>query len=91
MCRPCARAHAAGLAGLCAARDAAPGMVQGVQLIDISLRMLHVERQSPLARPFVAAFQRVRRGGRLPRRGGEEWCCVRIHASQTGLLPASPA
>ena len=31
------------------------------QLIDISLRNLHVTRQSPFARPFVAAFQRLLR------------------------------
>lgn len=35
--------------------------MRGVQLIDISLRGLHVKRQSPLSRPFVAAFQRVLR------------------------------
>jgi hypothetical protein len=58
----CRRApHArAGLAGLRAAIDA-PERVRGVQLIDISLRGLHEQRTSPLARPFIAAFQRLLR------------------------------
>jgi hypothetical protein len=35
--------------------------VRGVQLIDISLRGLHVKRTPPLLRPFIAAFQRLLR------------------------------
>ena len=53
-----------GLAGLEAA-VAQPALVRGVQLIDISLRGLHVKRTSPLARPFVAALQRVLRETQL--------------------------
>ncbi|KAI8464386.1 MAG: Alpha/Beta hydrolase protein [Monoraphidium minutum] len=37
----------------------APARVPGVQLINISLRGLHVSRQPPLQRPLVAALQRV--------------------------------
>lgn len=39
--------------------------MRGVQLIDISLRGLHVKRTSPLARPFVALLQRVLRETQL--------------------------
>ncbi|KXZ44026.1 hypothetical protein GPECTOR_75g750 [Gonium pectorale] len=46
-----------GLAGL-QASITAPQLVAGVQCIDISLRGLHVKRQAPWQRPFVAAFQR---------------------------------
>lgn len=56
---------AAGLAGLCAARDAREGQVLGVQLIDISLRGLHVKRQNALSRPLVAALQKVLRETQL--------------------------
>lgn len=47
-----------GLAGLCAGISR-PELVRGVQLINISLRGLHVERQQPWQRPLVAAFQRL--------------------------------
>jgi pimeloyl-ACP methyl ester carboxylesterase len=46
-----------GLVGLQAALDAEQGLVQGVQLMNISLRALHVSKQAPLARPAVAALQ----------------------------------
>ena len=49
-----------GLAALQAAIYA-PDRVRGVQLIDISLRGLHVDRQPPLARPLIAALQRLLR------------------------------
>ncbi|KAG1680822.1 hypothetical protein FOA52_008155 [Chlamydomonas sp. UWO 241] len=49
-----------GLAGLEAAIRA-PEVVRGVQLLNISLRGLHVKRQSPVMRPLVAAFQRLLR------------------------------
>lgn len=41
-----------GLAGLQAHLDD-PAKVRGLMLIDISLRMLHVSKQPPLARPFI--------------------------------------
>ncbi|GBF88496.1 hypothetical protein Rsub_01209 [Raphidocelis subcapitata] len=44
-----------------------PQSVSGVQLINISLRGLHVSRQAPLARPFIAAFQRLLRETELGR------------------------
>lgn len=53
-----------GLAALQAALNS-PSRVTGVQLIDISLRGLHVQRQSPLARPFVSAFQSLLRETQL--------------------------
>jgi hypothetical protein len=56
--RPSLPARPAGLAGLQAALYA-PERVRGVQLINISLRGLHVERQSPLQRPLVALLQKV--------------------------------
>lgn len=49
-----------GLAGLQAAINA-PELVRGVQVINISLRGLHVKRQQPWLRPLVAAFQRLLR------------------------------
>lgn len=49
-----------GLAAMQAAL-VSPQSVTGVQLINISLRGLHVARQPPLARPFIAAFQRLLR------------------------------
>ncbi|WIA19379.1 hypothetical protein OEZ85_004004 [Tetradesmus obliquus] len=49
-----------GLAGL-KAGILRPDLVRGVQLINISLRGLHVERQQPWQRPLVAAFQRLLR------------------------------
>lgn len=45
-----------GLAGLTAGIKS-PELVLGVQLTNISLRGLHVDRQAPLARPFIRAFQ----------------------------------
>jgi len=39
--------------------------VRGVQLLNISLRMLHASKQSPLLRPAVAAFQRALRETQL--------------------------
>eukprot|EP00878_Enallax_costatus_P002483 GHUV01002663.1.p1 GENE.GHUV01002663.1~~GHUV01002663.1.p1 ORF type:complete len:406 (+),score=72.01 GHUV01002663.1:129-1220(+) len=47
-----------GLAGLTAG-ILRPDLVKSVQLINISLRGLHVERQQPWQRPLVAALQRV--------------------------------
>lgn len=38
-----------------------PTLVKGVVLIDISLRMLHVKKQSPLVRPVVSLLQTVLR------------------------------
>ncbi|CAG9464986.1 unnamed protein product [Pedinophyceae sp. YPF-701] len=49
-----------GIAGLQAAVDD-PSLVTSVAVLNISLRMLHVSKQAPLSRPFVAAFQRVLR------------------------------
>lgn len=50
----------AGIAGLQAAVDA-PSKVAGVQLLDVSLRMLHTKKQAPWQRPLVSAFQRLLR------------------------------
>ena len=50
--------------GCVAALEAArtrPDLIQGIILIDISLRLLHVKKQNPLARPFVSALQTVLR------------------------------
>ena len=47
---------AAGVAGLQAAIDG-PSRVRGVQLMNISLRMLHISKQSPIQRPLVRALQ----------------------------------
>ena len=49
-----------GIAGLQAAVDA-PGKVAGVQLLDVSLRMLHTKKQAPWQRPLVSAFQQLLR------------------------------
>lgn len=53
-----------GLAGL-QASIVAPEKVAGVQLYNISLRGLHMKRTSPVARPFIAAFQRLLRDTQL--------------------------
>lgn len=53
-----------GLAGLQAAIDA-PDTVAGVQVLNISLRMLHADKQAPWQRPLVAALQRVLRETQL--------------------------
>lgn len=45
-----------GVVGLQAALQA-PDLIKGVILINISMRMLHVTKQPPLARPFISAFQ----------------------------------
>lgn len=45
-----------GIAGLQAAIDD-PLLVQGVQLMNVSLRMLHVSKQAPWQRPLVSALQ----------------------------------
>ena len=50
----------AGIAGLQAAVDA-PDKVAGVQMLDVSLRMLHTKKQAPWQRPLVSAFQRLLR------------------------------
>ncbi len=42
-----------------------PELVRGVQLYNISLRGLHVERQPSWQRPFVAAFQQLLRETQL--------------------------
>lgn len=39
----------------------APEKVRGVQLMNISLRQLHLSKQNPVARPFVAALQKFLR------------------------------
>lgn len=39
----------------------APSKVRAVQVMNISLRMLHISKQAPLARPLVSAFQRLLR------------------------------
>ena len=41
--------------------DGGAAAVAGVQLLNISLRMLHVRKQAPWQRPFVAALQRALR------------------------------
>ena len=51
----------AGLAALQLAVDR-PDRVRGVQLIDISIRMLHIRNQAPWKRPFVKALQNTLRG-----------------------------
>lgn len=56
--------HGAGIAGLQAAVDA-PSKVRGVQLLDISLRMLHTTKQQPWQRPLVTGFQRLLRDTQL--------------------------
>ena len=55
---------ATGIAGLQAAVDA-PGRVAGVQLLDVSLRMLHTKKQAAWQRPLVTAFQRLLRETQL--------------------------
>ncbi|PSC67131.1 chloroplastic isoform X2, partial [Micractinium conductrix] len=45
-----------GLAGLQAAIDE-PALFKGVQVINISLRMLHINKQEPWQRPLVKALQ----------------------------------
>lgn len=54
----------AGIAGLQAAVDA-PSKVRGVQLLDVSLRMLHTTKQQPWQRPLVSGFQRLLRETQL--------------------------
>eukprot|EP00892_Ulva_mutabilis_P011250 jgi/Ulvmu1/8498/UM044_0032.1 len=49
-----------GLSALVLAKQA-PSKVQAVQLMNISLRMLHVSKQAAFARPLVSAFQRLLR------------------------------
>lgn len=44
-----------------AAAAAKPAAVRGVQLMDVSLRMLHASKQAPWQRPLVAALQRFLR------------------------------
>ena len=44
-----------------AGAEGRPGRVLSVQLLDVSLRMLHVDNQVPLVRPLIAAFQRFLR------------------------------
>lgn len=39
----------------------APEKVKAVQVMNISLRMLHADNQSPLSRPLVTAFQSMLR------------------------------
>jgi hypothetical protein len=56
-----APARGAGIVGLQAAVDAGADTVAGVQLLDVSLRMLHVSKQAPWQRPLVAALQRLLR------------------------------
>ena len=53
--------QSAGIAGLQAAVDGGADAVAGVQLLNISLRMLHVRKQAPWQRPLVAALQRTLR------------------------------
>lgn len=47
-----------GIAGL-QAGISDPSLVRGVQLLDVSLRKLHVKNQPPLARPLIKAFQNL--------------------------------
>jgi len=49
-----------GLAGLQAAIDE-PELIPAVQVMNISLRMLHISKQAPLAKPLVAALQQTLR------------------------------
>eukprot|EP01041_Mallomonas_annulata_P009022 gene9022-18681_t len=49
-----------GVVGLQAAL-LAPELIKGVVLINISMRMLHVTKQAPAARPFISAFQTLLR------------------------------
>ncbi|GAB4815280.1 hypothetical protein N2152v2_002326 [Parachlorella kessleri] len=55
-----------GLAGLQTALDA-PQLVRGVQIMNISLRNLHIKKQPAWQRPLLAAFQRTLRDGPLGR------------------------
>lgn len=48
------------VAALQAAKDL-PGRVQGVACLNPSLRMLHVDKQPAMSRPFVSAFQTLLR------------------------------
>ena len=48
----------AGITGLQAAVDA-PAKVRGVQLMNISLRMLHTTKQAAWQRPLVSSLQRL--------------------------------
>jgi hypothetical protein len=54
------------LAGLQAAIDCR-AKVRGVQLMNISLRMLHASKQSPWSRPYVKALQDTLRTTQLGR------------------------
>jgi pimeloyl-ACP methyl ester carboxylesterase len=49
-----------GVVGLEAAR-AYPEMVKGIMLLNISLRMLHIKKQSWLEKPFIPLIQRALR------------------------------
>lgn len=55
-----------GLVGLQAALQA-PARVPAVMVMNISLRMLHVDKQEPWQRPLVATLQRVLRESELGR------------------------
>jgi pimeloyl-ACP methyl ester carboxylesterase len=52
-----------GLVGLQTAANTRPDLIKGVILIDISLRMLHITKQPPLARPLVRFIQDFLREG----------------------------
>ena len=82
---PDQRACCAGIAGLQAAVDA-PEKVRGVQLLDVSLRMLHTSKQAPWQRPLVSAFQRLLRTTQLG-----AWFFKAIAKPQVGWLCAAQA
>lgn len=52
---------AAAAAMISTVRMQAPSKVQAVQVLNISLRALHVSKQAPFARPLVSAFQKLLR------------------------------
>lgn len=50
-----------GIAGLQAAIDDSSSLIKAVQVINISLRMLHINKQAPWQRPLVKALQNTLR------------------------------
>ena len=61
----------------------APGKVKGVQLLDVSLRMLHTKKQAPWQRPLVSSFQRLLRETQLG-----QWFFGAVAKPQVRATPA---
>jgi hypothetical protein len=72
----------AGLAGLQAAVVGGKERIRGVQLLNISLRMLHESKQSPFMRPLVKALQQTLRDTSLG-----EWFFSSVARPQVRILP----